>query len=82
MTEPCRAPIYSESGSEYGTMLHREGHDWRLYERKAIEESTFTPQGTEGYLRAYGSVAYKTIGYRELWYCTRCRTVEERDVPR
>ena len=57
-------------------------HDWRLLSRKKTHDSEFIPQGDTGYDRAYGMIVLTRTGWQEVWYCTRCRRVEEVFVPR
>jgi hypothetical protein len=40
-------------------------HDWRLWQREAKYEHT--KEGYTGF-----------SGFQEVWYCTRCRKIEER----
>ena len=61
----CRIPLY-----RYGELYASKSmgsHDWRLLSR----ERTFG--------EAQG-INIPQAGWRETWYCTRCRYVEEREV--
>ena len=71
----CRKAAYGPSG--FGSAYEPVEHDWRLLSRERMYENEYEPQaGAPG----YGNVKIITVGHREVWYCTRCRTVEESEV--
>lgn len=75
MSEMCSQPVYGPAG--FGSAYMPAAHDWRLLSRERMSEHEYEPQeGAPG----YGNVRIIPIGWRETWYCTRCRTVEEREV--
>lgn len=58
-----------------GSRLTALAHDWRLWERRILRETqTLHTTYTVGPEVPVGPV----LGYHETWYCTRCRTIEER----
>lgn len=66
MSEPCRVPVYRESGYLYGSKVVG-AHDWRLLSRERAY--TFVSD-------APPSMSIKQKGWIETWYCTRCRFVD------
>lgn len=50
-------------------------HDWRLLSREWFDSSYFG-----GTLDRPAIVNKDAVGWQETWYCTRCRTVQERSM--
>lgn len=48
-------------------------HDWRLWKR----ETYYIPDDSDS---SYG--VWPAGGFNEVWYCTRCRLIQERKVAR
>jgi hypothetical protein len=75
MNGGCRVDVFNEAGFLYATR-DAGPHDWRLFSRAEQLEYEFTD-----YERAYENALITSTGWKETWYCTRCRLVEEREVP-
>lgn len=72
----CRVPMLNTYGEVYATRSAGP-HDWRLLSReRTYKNETHHQEGAPG----YGTVEITPIGWREVWYCTRCRLVDEREV--
>ncbi len=69
------AGVQDEAVSEHDcnpesvSMMGQREHDWRLWKR----EPRYEPDPE--------SAAWPLKGHMEMWYCTRCRKIEERMAP-
>lgn len=52
-------------------------HDWRLFSRERMFETETHHQKKA---RGFGFATMTPTGWREFWYCTRCRLTETRGV--
>lgn len=76
-------------GSIPAMRAHPDGHDWRLHERTYFKRGVGEPEfWAEGPDPSIGKITHSSgirhegyeEGHREVWYCTRCRKVEERET--